>query len=122
MNTGFNVERWFAPFVHKWLEHLGERTLEWVTNAVKADNFEPVIPPGGGDELHNSSSIADLFSAVYQELDFIKDLGWSNVVQNALFLQAFAKVSMRFCYPNQLGVCGSHFLIPCFLVDCEQGY
>ncbi|KAJ3277587.1 hypothetical protein HK104_003178, partial [Borealophlyctis nickersoniae] len=94
LNAGFNVERWFAPFVHKWLEHLGERTLEWVTNAVKADNFEPIVPPGtggGNDGLHHSSSIADLFSAVYQELDFIADLGWSNVVQNALFLQAFAK-------------------------------
>ncbi|KAJ3061290.1 hypothetical protein HK102_009166, partial [Quaeritorhiza haematococci] len=34
-NTGFNVERWFAPFVTKWLDNLSTRTLEWVTNAVK---------------------------------------------------------------------------------------
>ena len=103
VNAGFNVERWFAPFVHKWLEHLGEKTLEWVTNAVKADGFEPVVPPGEGGEnvLHHSSSIADLFSAVYQELDFIADLGWSNPVQNALFLQAFAKVG-RWCFARSL--------------------
>ncbi|KAI8833017.1 hypothetical protein BC829DRAFT_86557 [Chytridium lagenaria] len=38
-----------------------------------------------------SSSITDLFSAVYQELEFIADLGWSNAVQNAGFFQKFAR-------------------------------
>ncbi|RKO83581.1 hypothetical protein BDK51DRAFT_50831, partial [Blyttiomyces helicus] len=89
MNTGFNVERWFAPFVHKWLEQLSERTLTWVTNAVHADVFEPLGTEE--DAPHHSSSIADLFSAVYAELDFIRDLGWSDAVQSAQFLQAFAK-------------------------------
>ncbi|KAJ3136796.1 hypothetical protein HDU90_002361 [Geranomyces variabilis] len=90
MNAGFNVERWFSPFISRWLEHLSSRTVEWVNNAVKADQFEPVadaVERGGG----YSSSITDLFSAVYQELEFIKGLEWSDPVQSASFMQAFAK-------------------------------
>ncbi|KAI9100704.1 hypothetical protein DFS34DRAFT_578825 [Phlyctochytrium arcticum] len=90
VNAGFNVERWFAPFVQKWLEHLSFRTLEWVNNAVKADNFEP-SPDGITVGQHHSSSITDVFSAVYQELQFINDLGWSDRVQYAGFMQLFAK-------------------------------
>ncbi|KAJ3155766.1 hypothetical protein HDU86_004235 [Geranomyces michiganensis] len=90
MNAGFNVERWFSPFISRWLEHLSSRTVEWVNNAVKADQFEPVadaVERGGG----YSSSVTDLFSAVYQELEFIKGLEWSDPVQSAGFMQAFAK-------------------------------
>jgi uncharacterized protein (UPF0303 family) len=35
--------------------------------------------------------VTDLFTAVYQELEFIMDLGWSNPVQSAGFFQNFAK-------------------------------
>ncbi|KAI8819033.1 uncharacterized protein EV422DRAFT_498416 [Fimicolochytrium jonesii] len=86
-NTGFNVERWFAPFITRWLEHLSTKTVEWVNNAVKADQFEPLNPNDGGF----SSSVTDLFSAVYQELEFIKGLEWSDPVQSAGFMQGFAK-------------------------------
>ncbi|TPX67091.1 hypothetical protein SpCBS45565_g03990 [Spizellomyces sp. 'palustris'] len=102
MNAGFNVERWFAPFVQKWLEHLSDRTLEWVSNAVKADNFEPLVD-GVGQGQHHSSSVTDLFSAVYQELAFINDLGWSDRVQNAGFMQGFAKAIEQYCDAIALG-------------------
>ncbi|KAI8903699.1 hypothetical protein DFJ77DRAFT_429222 [Powellomyces hirtus] len=93
LNAGFNVERWFSPFVFRWLNHLSSRTVEWVNNAVKADLFEPVqgaesVERGGGGF---SSSVTDLFSAVYQELEFIKGLEWSDPVQSAGFMQGFAK-------------------------------
>ncbi|RKO96114.1 hypothetical protein CAUPRSCDRAFT_12184, partial [Caulochytrium protostelioides] len=92
---GFNVEAWFAPFVSFWLEHLSDKTLEWVQNAIKADNFEPVHAQDDlanpNDVVTHSSSIADLFAAVYQELEFIADLKWSDKVQSASFFQAFSK-------------------------------
>ncbi|KAJ3414132.1 hypothetical protein HDV05_007076 [Chytridiales sp. JEL 0842] len=87
----FNVERWFAPFVFKWLDHLSEKTVEWVTNAIRADNFEPIGDRDPNGNPPHSSSVTDLFTAVYQELEFIMDLGWSNPVQNAGFFQKFAK-------------------------------
>ncbi|KAJ3217267.1 hypothetical protein HDU67_008179 [Dinochytrium kinnereticum] len=87
----FNVEKWFSPFVVKWLDNLSTRTLEWVTNALKADTFEPIGGPDPDGNPPCSTSITDLFSAVYQELEFIADLGWSNAVQNAGFFQKFAR-------------------------------
>ncbi|RKO92860.1 hypothetical protein BDK51DRAFT_52625 [Blyttiomyces helicus] len=87
---GFTLDRWFALFIRKWLEHLSELTLTWVTNAVCADVFEPFVPKESGPR--HSSSIADHFSAVCAELDFIRELGWSDTAQIAQFLQAFANV------------------------------
>ncbi|KAJ1566389.1 hypothetical protein HK405_010026 [Cladochytrium tenue] len=89
---GYKVEKWFAPFVFKWLDHLLTKTVSWVTSAVKADNFDP--PAGERDQdgiPPHSSSVTDLFSAVYSELEFIIDMGWTNEVQNAGFFQKFAK-------------------------------
>ncbi|KAI9310043.1 hypothetical protein DFJ73DRAFT_771599 [Zopfochytrium polystomum] len=90
--AGFNVEKWFAPFVSKWLDHLLTRTVGWVTSAVRADNFDPPVTDRNNDEPPpHSSSVTDLFSAVYSELEFIIDMSWSNEVQNAGFFQKFAK-------------------------------
>ncbi|KAJ3151671.1 hypothetical protein HK101_001872, partial [Irineochytrium annulatum] len=86
-----NVERFFTPFVTNWLDNLSTQTLKWVTNAVKADAFEPRKAEFDDGVPACSSSVTDLFSAVYQELEFITDLGWSNPVQNALFLQKFSR-------------------------------
>ncbi|RKO97121.1 hypothetical protein CAUPRSCDRAFT_6993 [Caulochytrium protostelioides] len=93
---GFNVEAWFAPFVSFWLEHLSDKTLEWVQNAIKADNYEPInadesLGMSSEGSVSHSSSIADLFAAVYQELEFITELKWSDKVQSASFFQAFSK-------------------------------
>ena len=79
--------------MNKWLEKLSDKTTLWVTNAVKADTFEPSDGAMTEDDIPaHSSSITDVFSAVYSELEFITDLGWSDVVENAQFFQAFAKV------------------------------
>ncbi|KAI9009533.1 hypothetical protein BC832DRAFT_590887 [Gaertneriomyces semiglobifer] len=92
VNTGFNVERWFSPFISRWLEHLASRTLEWVSNATKADNFEPIaISSGAGGDSFHSSSIVDVFSAIFQELKTIEGLEWSDRVQEAGFMQNFVK-------------------------------
>ncbi|TPX74857.1 hypothetical protein CcCBS67573_g03877 [Chytriomyces confervae] len=92
----FKVEDWFAPFVSKWLEHLTSLTVEWVTNAVKADKFEAMeSDTTAEDSLQHSSSITDLFQAVYSNLDNIMDLKWSNELQQAGFIQKFGKTVSR---------------------------
>ncbi|KAJ3022360.1 hypothetical protein HKX48_006394 [Thoreauomyces humboldtii] len=91
VNAGFNVERWFSPFISRWLDHLSARTVVWVNNAVKADAFKPIADTGEERGANFSSSVTDLFSAVYQELEFIKGLEWSDPIQSAGFMQAFAK-------------------------------
>lgn len=95
MSTSY-IEGWFAPFMYKWLAQLSQRTLGWVTLAIKADTFIPESTTDGSVPLH-SSSITDVFSAIYTELEFITDLQWSDPVQNAQFFQAFAKVLKVLC-------------------------
>jgi hypothetical protein len=91
----FNIERWFAPFITKWLDHLSTKTVEWVTSAVKADNFVPIGEPSEDGIPPPSSSVIDLFKPVYAELELLAELGWSNAVQNAGFFQKFAKTVNR---------------------------
>ncbi|KAJ3081055.1 hypothetical protein HK100_009989, partial [Physocladia obscura] len=64
----FTIEDWIAPFILKWLDYLSTLTVEWVTSAVKADNFEATVTEGGlgqtgEDSMSHSSSISDLFTA-----------------------------------------------------------
>ncbi|KAI8621915.1 hypothetical protein BC830DRAFT_1163383 [Chytriomyces sp. MP71] len=89
--SNINAEKLFAPFMLKWLDYIGTKTMEWVANAVTADSFEPIndfddrgVPP-------HSSSVMDVFTAVNHELTFIVELKWSNQVQAAGFYQRFAK-------------------------------
>jgi hypothetical protein len=91
MSTAY-IEGWFAPFMYKWLKSLSKKTLIWVQQAVKADSFVPEGEGADGIPLH-SSSITDVFVAIYSELEFIVDLQWSDPLQNAQFFQAFAKVT-----------------------------
>jgi len=87
LSQGFNVERWFAPFILKWLDHISEKTTSWVQEAVRVDTLVPT-----SDEIPYSSSVTDLFTVVYAELEGIKNLKWNNVMQRASFINKFAKV------------------------------
>ncbi|KAJ3258354.1 hypothetical protein HK103_003642 [Boothiomyces macroporosus] len=84
------IEGWFAPFMYKWLHQLSLKTIGWVDAAVKADNFEPEGVNEDGVPSH-STSIRDVFAAIYSELELITDLQWSDPVQNAQFFQGFSK-------------------------------
>lgn len=90
MSTSY-IEGWFAPFMYKWLKELSKKTIGWVEEAVKADNFVSEAEGPDGVPMH-SSSITDVFVAIYSELEFITDLQWSDPLQNAHFFQMFAKV------------------------------
>ena len=85
------MERWFLPFIESWLNHLEHLTVEWVGNAIKVDSFE-ITHCSEASQLEHSSSIRDVISAIYQQLDFIADLKWHDPVQNAKFLQTFARI------------------------------
>ncbi|KAI8617093.1 hypothetical protein BC830DRAFT_1115283 [Chytriomyces sp. MP71] len=87
-----NAEKLFAPFILKWLDYIGTKTVEWVANAVNADNFEPIdeFDYSTGESPH-SSSVMDIFTAINHELSFVVDLKWTNQVQSAGFYQKFAK-------------------------------
>ena len=86
----FHVERWFINFMNHWLECLEDKTLEWVTNAVAVDQFH--LNPSELEEMTPSSSIKDVFSAIYQELEFIANLSWPNPLENSKFLLYFSKI------------------------------
>ena len=91
MSAGFNIEKWLTNFMDNWLDYLTTKTVDWVTNALKADEFNPIksdiptIP-------HYSSSVRDLFQFVFAEFEFISGLNWSNSSQLAGFYQRFAKI------------------------------
>lgn len=91
MSVGY-IEDWFAPFMYKWLAKLSEKTIVWVEEAIKADPFEPAADTKRGEIPSHSSSITDVFSAIYSELELINNLQWSDPVQNAEFFSAFSKV------------------------------
>ncbi|KAI8813334.1 hypothetical protein BJ742DRAFT_672735, partial [Cladochytrium replicatum] len=101
VSGGFSLERWFHPFVQMWLKHLGTQTVVWVDNAIRADDFSP-LPGTEGDVLPYSSSIRDVYSAIYAELDVVLGLvgednnkgkkGGNGRQGSAKFLQIFAKV------------------------------
>lgn len=86
-----DMERWFLPFIESWLNHLERLTVEWVGNAIKEDTFEATYS-AESSQVEHSSSIRDVLSAIYQQLDFIADLKWHDSVQNAKFLQTFARI------------------------------
>ena len=73
----------------KWLDQLKNQTIIWVKNAIKNDKF---VSLGNGDQSLHSSSVIDLFSVIYQELDFIYNLMWVDDIQRCTFYQKFLKV------------------------------
>lgn len=93
INMGFSPERWFTAFLLKWLNFSEAKLIEWANNAVNEDKFLPI--GNGEDGTLHSSSIVDLFSAIYVELKFIEDLNWAHPIQNSIFIQSFSKSVYR---------------------------
>jgi len=87
MGSGFNIEKWFNDFVIAWLKVQQERTLVWVKTAVATDTFEKM-----SDTQPFSTSVIDLFEIMFEELDLIKGLEWSDTEQYTEFLTTFARI------------------------------
>jgi hypothetical protein len=90
------IENWFAPFIFRWLQQLSKKTVVWVDKALLADNFQPTGQSSTGVPGY-SSSVTDIFSALYSELDVFKDLGWNDPLKSAQFYQGFSKVPSNLC-------------------------
>jgi len=87
MGSGFNVEKWFNDFVIAWLKVQQERTLVWVKTAIATDTLEKM-----SDTQPYSTSVIDLFEIMFEELDLIKGLEWSDTEQYTEFLTTFARI------------------------------
>ncbi|KAF9360838.1 hypothetical protein BGX26_007423, partial [Mortierella sp. AD094] len=83
----FNISTWFRPYVLKYLEILDESITEWVTAAIKQDEFEEVSVGAG-----HSSSASDLFAFFYEPLTWVKGLNWPDEHQRATFVSRLANV------------------------------
>jgi len=81
------IEAYFYPFIQKWLNDLDKQTSEWVKKSIAEDDYQ-------NNTIYNiphSSSIVKLFDMIYNELNFIKDLRWNNLIQYQSFLLTFSK-------------------------------
>ncbi|KAI8975730.1 hypothetical protein BDF20DRAFT_977296 [Mycotypha africana] len=83
----FKVESWFLVHVRRWLKTTTGETPEWVSNAIKQDEFKPI----NENTLH-SSSVVDLFTMFHQAVDFVQKLEWPNSIQDCHFNTALSKV------------------------------
>ncbi|KAI7904405.1 uncharacterized protein BX663DRAFT_560086 [Cokeromyces recurvatus] len=83
----FKVESWFLLHVKRWLKTTAGETPEWVSNAIKQDEFKAV-----NETTPHSSSIVDLFTMFYQAVDFVQKLEWPNRLQECYFNTALSKV------------------------------
>ena len=87
------IENWFSPFIFKWLQQLSSKTVGWVDLAIAADDFTPISQSSRGIPSH-SSSVADIFSALFAELKVFDGLGFTSKEKVARIYQGFARVFM----------------------------
>ncbi|KAI9485405.1 MAG: hypothetical protein EXX96DRAFT_513980 [Benjaminiella poitrasii] len=83
----FKVESWFLLHVKRWLRTTAGETPEWVSNAIKQDEFKAI-----NEVTPHSSSIVDLFTMFHQAVDFVQRLEWPNRLQECRFNTALSKV------------------------------
>ena len=84
------IENWFSPFIFKWLQQLSRKTVSWVDNALLADDFHPIANSKNGI-LSHSSSVSDIFSALFTNLQIFDNLGFSTSSKVARVYQSFAQ-------------------------------
>ena len=92
-----NVSAWFGSFVYRWLSLTETKTLEWVENAIKVDTFELTSKAGSSSDVAHSSSVTDLFTAIFQAITYLQNLvkDWPNEIQRASFITKFAQISWK---------------------------
>ena len=87
------IENWFSPFIFKWLQQLSKKTVSWVDNAILADDFQPVAGSKNGI-LSHSSSVSDIFSALFSNLQLFDSLGFATSTKVERVYQSFAQVNL----------------------------
>ncbi|KAI9324693.1 hypothetical protein DFJ73DRAFT_232570 [Zopfochytrium polystomum] len=78
----FEINAWFRPFVSDWLDLAERKEMEWVQNAIKADEFSSI-------ENGHSSSVLDIFTSFQQQLEFLLKLNWPDEKEFQFFILRF---------------------------------
>jgi hypothetical protein len=86
----FSIEKFFEPFVWRWLHDTEEQITQWCINSIAEDDFQAIDPDG---EIYYSSSIKDIFSSFNESVDFLRGLRWTDELPGANFTTSLAKVN-----------------------------
>lgn len=86
--------RWFEPFVRHWMELSKVNGSKWIRNSLQLDTWEPVDLAGG--ELY-STSVLDVYRALFDILDFWEKLKWPDAEAAEEFLFAYLADSVCDC-------------------------
>ncbi|RKP14032.1 hypothetical protein BJ684DRAFT_19526 [Piptocephalis cylindrospora] len=87
LDVSFDLSRWFYPHVVRWIRLTEGLSLEWVSSAVRMDQFVPVSL-----ESKSSSSVIDLLTAIRQQVSFLEGLNWPDEVHAAHFTTQLSRV------------------------------
>ncbi|KAI9201873.1 uncharacterized protein BJ171DRAFT_516763 [Polychytrium aggregatum] len=87
----FQLERWFLPFIEKWLSVTDEKWIEWVRNSVAIETYTPLTPPN----CMNSTSVTDLFSCFHGGLGFISQLEWKDEKRKEILIKNFIRMMSK---------------------------
>eukprot|EP01105_Mastigella_eilhardi_P021970 TRINITY_DN5371_c0_g1_i3.p1 TRINITY_DN5371_c0_g1~~TRINITY_DN5371_c0_g1_i3.p1 ORF type:complete len:567 (-),score=131.00 TRINITY_DN5371_c0_g1_i3:44-1744(-) len=86
----------FKPFIKKWLWECSQKLVMWATNSVQLETWKPVT-----DNVTESASVVDLFSACEPAITFFKALEWGVTEEkeeaNDSFDDLAASLSMTIC-------------------------
>ncbi|KAF8335868.1 uncharacterized protein EI90DRAFT_2912352 [Cantharellus anzutake] len=85
-NEDFDITGYFRPYVQQWIIITDNKTTQWtVQYSLGMSQFETE-----GEESH-SSSIIDLFDSLKPPIDFLLELKWTDVYEEARFFTSLAK-------------------------------
>jgi hypothetical protein len=86
--------RWFEPFVRHFMELSKVNGSKWIRNSLQLDTWKPVDLAGG--ELY-STSVLDVYRALFDILDFWEKLKWPDAEAAEEFLFAYLADSVCAC-------------------------
>ncbi|KAF3929837.1 hypothetical protein ABW20_dc0108637 [Dactylellina cionopaga] len=87
----FDIEQMIQDFVWRWLGNIDVKVIEWVENALKADEFKVKSENGKLADGKHSTSVEDVFRSFTQNIKALKDLNWADEFQEAKFFTALSK-------------------------------
>lgn len=99
---GFNLEKFFFPYLESWVKESTEKIKSYVIKAVEEDKFEPVDPEA--DDKKYSSSVHDIFTLIKHYLNILKDLGSDDTYELARIYTLLIKSISESClfYANEI--------------------
>lgn len=99
---GFNLEKFFFPYLEAWVKESTEKIKSYVIKAVEEDKFKPVDPED--DTKKYSSSVHDIFTLIKHYLSILKDLGSDDTYELARIYTLLIRSISESClfYANEI--------------------